>query len=108
MKFVTPIITHGLLFLGAGLLAVHPCAAGQAHFVRAGSLTTPRVDQQAVRLADGRVLIAGGLDSHLQATAKAELFDPASRTRSPTGSMTASRDAFAASVLDNGMVLAVG
>ncbi|PYJ16477.1 MAG: hypothetical protein DME96_09575 [Verrucomicrobia bacterium] len=42
-------------------------------------------------LADGRVLIVGGMDQHHRTLASAELYDPASRTWSFTGSMASPR-----------------
>ena len=49
-----------------------------------GSLTTARRGQTATLLADGRVLIAGGLGQQ-EVLASAELYDPATGTFGPTG-----------------------
>ncbi len=94
--------------LGGLLPAVQPCVAGPARFIRAGRLVTPRLDQQAVRLPDGRVLLAGGQDENIRATGKAELFDPATRTWSPAANMGSPRRSFTATLLSNGMVLVAG
>ena len=61
-------------------------------------------------LPSGQVLVAGGCsdpycDSPL---AGAELYDPASGTWTPTGSMNAARDLHTATLLQNGEVLVVG
>ncbi|RMG10088.1 MAG: hypothetical protein D6731_18305 [Planctomycetota bacterium] len=48
-----------------------------------GSLTTPRAWHEALLLSDGRVLLVGGLDASLRATATAEVFDPRSETFTP-------------------------
>ena len=94
---------------------------------------TPRFNHTATLLDDGRVLIAGGItgpaapgstsvvsvvlasyqDAQLAATsadvlATAELYDPATGTFRPTGSMTDFRDRHTATLLQDGRVLVVG
>ncbi|MDQ6783161.1 MAG: IPT/TIG domain-containing protein [Actinomycetota bacterium] len=73
-----------------------------------------RFGHTATLLGDGKVLIAGGcvtLDPSgacTVATATAELYDPASRSFSPTGSMTRARIGHHATVLPDGKVLVSG
>jgi hypothetical protein len=65
----------------------------------AGEMTVARAFHTATRLSDGRVLIAGGHNGNFynSAMASAEIYDPASGSFSPTGSMiTARQDAAAA------------
>src|SRR5262249_60662971 len=70
----------------------------------AGTLSQPRSGYfVAVRLADGRVLAAGG-----QYTASAELYDPATNSWTTTGSMNVGRISFTGTLLRDGRVLVVG
>jgi hypothetical protein len=63
----------------------------------------------AVRLADGRVLIAGGFAlGAAKETGEALLFDPASGTVTSTGAMVVPRQGTAAAVLADGRVLLAG
>jgi hypothetical protein len=66
-------------------------------------MANPRQWHTATLLPDGRVLIAGGLNN-----TSAEVYDPATETFTPTGSMTAPRWASAANSLGNGKVLITG
>ncbi len=76
---------------------------GRMHVARYGSV--------ASLLADGRVLVAGGVDSakgYLGALASAELYDPTSGTWTETGSMTRWRIYSKAISLADGRVLVLG
>lgn len=76
----------------------------------AGPMANRRWSHSAIRLDDGRVLIAGGWrSSYITATAAAEIYDPATRTFSPTGSMTIARGDRPTMVkLADGSVLVLG
>jgi hypothetical protein len=75
----------------------------------AGTPVTGPSHCTATRLADGRVLLAGGTNPATGATlASAELFDPATGTFSPTGSMTTPRFQHVAILLSDGRVLVAG
>jgi len=77
-------------------------------FSLTGSLATARSGHTASLLPDGKVLIAGGVDSMQQTLASAELYDPASATFAMTGSMNMDRENHTATRLANGEVLIVG
>jgi hypothetical protein len=68
------------------------------------SMGTVRDAHAAVRLQDGRVLVAGGFDTDVLSSA--ELYDPRSGTWSPTGGLNAGRYWHSMTVLQDGRVLA--
>jgi hypothetical protein len=67
-----------------------------------------RAAHTATLLANGRVLVTGGIRTGEAALASAELYDPQTRKFSPTGSMTAVRSGHTATLLKNGLVLLAG
>jgi hypothetical protein len=82
-------------------------------WTRAGSMSTPRTDATATLLKTGQVLVAGGCAFHCETSAPilaatAELFDPATGTWHPTGSLHDVRADYAATLLPDGSVLAAG
>lgn len=77
-------------------------------FSRVGAMTTARTLQAAVLLANGKVLIAGGLGSEPETLVSAELFDPAQATFAATGSMHNVHAGATATVLENGNALIAG
>ena len=81
-------------------------------FSPTGSLTATRGGETATLLQDGRVLITGGDNcgdaEHAGIWASAELYDPATGTFSPTGSMGTPRACHTATLLADGRVLITG
>lgn len=75
-------------------------------FTATGNLNTYRAGHAAVRLANGKVLIAGG-DSGYPAPASAELYDPATGSFSPVGAINLPSASTTAALLPDGRVLMV-
>jgi PKD repeat protein len=73
-----------------------------------GNLSVNRSSAIAVRLADGRVLAAGGGDRCGNVRKAAEIFDPATNAWTRTGDMNVAREAPAAVLLRDGRVLVAG
>jgi len=83
-------------------------------FKASGSMSTTRTGHSAIRLADGKVLVFGGVlslqnlhdqppDPHY-----AELYDPAAGTFAALGNVTVSRHGYTATLLNSGKVLLAG
>src|SRR5690606_35734491 len=62
----------------------------------------------ATRLPSGFVLVAGGADGNGTAVASAALYDPQTRSWTPTGSLAQARYDHSATLLPNGKVLIAG
>jgi hypothetical protein len=80
-------------------------------FTPTGSLNTARVLDTATLLHNGMVVIAGGNSCDGAcggALASAELYDPATGTFTPYGSLNSARFTHTATQLNNGMVLIAG
>jgi hypothetical protein len=96
-------------------------------FSPTGSMHTPRASHTSTLMADGRVLITGGItgsspaastsatlaafrlvDTSANVLKTAEIYDPATGTFSKTGSMSSIRDSHTATLLTDGRVLVVG
>lgn len=74
-----------------------------------GNLTTPRTGHTAVRLADGRVLVTGGLaQNSTGVTNTAEIYDPRSGQWTATAPMGTAKAGHNALLLPDGRVLVVG
>lgn len=72
-----------------------------------GSMTTPRSDQAAALLPNGKLLVAGGCNGYFCGTilSSAELYDPRLSTWTATGAMSSGRNYPTATLLPNGRVL---
>jgi hypothetical protein len=83
---------------------------GTGAFTYTGSLGTGRGGHTATLLANGKVLVAGGLISPNvdEVASTAELYDPATGAFTPTGDLTAAREEHTATLLSDGRVLIAG
>jgi Ca2+-binding RTX toxin-like protein len=100
---------NGLSFEALQSAEIFDPASGS--FSPTGSMTVPRAEAVAAPLPDGRVLIAGGTyfnGNFFETLQSAEIFDPASGSFSPTGSMTVPRAEAVAAPLPDGRVLVAG
>ena len=79
-------------------------------FTLTGSMNATRSSPTATLLLNGMVLIAGGGGCNTTGcfVASAELYDPATGTFTLTGSQNPAREAYSATLLNNGMVLIAG
>lgn len=71
-------------------------------------MTYERYWHTATLLKDGRVLVVGGLGKNYTASASAEIYDPATRKWSTTGSMADDRSKHSMTLLKDGKVLVTG
>lgn len=82
--------------------------ARTGRFATGPSMRAGRSGHTATRLADGRVLLAGGWSASNDARGTADVFDPASRRMIATGPMLVPRAGQTATLLRDGRVLFVG
>jgi len=83
---------------------------GPGTFGPAGSLAQGRVSHSATLLSDGRVLVIGGdpIVGQGRRIASAEVWDPATASFGPAGSLTTERGDHTATLLPDGRVLVIG
>ncbi len=73
-----------------------------------GAITDPRIYCTATALADGTVLLTGGVDENQDYLADAQVYDPATDAWAATTPMTAERAEHTATRLPSGAVLVAG
>jgi N-acetylneuraminic acid mutarotase len=73
-----------------------------------GSLKVARGSMTATLLANGQVLVAGGINAGNDPLGSAELYNPSTGTWRLTGNLKSARDEHSATLLSNGQVLVAG
>jgi hypothetical protein len=81
-------------------------ATGQ--FIATGALTVSRIGHAAVRLADGKVVILGGVDDKDPAATRVEVYDPVTGAFSAQGTLTTPRANPTATLLSDSKILITG
>lgn len=106
LLLISSLIIFGLL--GDGTLEVVRAASGT--FALTGSLNVARYNHTATLLANGEVLVTGGIgvNGNYTSLASAELYNPKTGKWTLTGSMTAGQTSLTATLLQNGEVLVAG
>jgi galactose oxidase-like protein/Big-like domain-containing protein/Kelch motif protein len=98
-----------VLVTGGGFSSAELFDPMSGNFTTTGSMNAARTLATATGLQNGQVLIAGGFDSAGNSLASAELYDPATKSFSPTtGSLVTARAQHTASLLSDGRVLIAG
>jgi hypothetical protein len=77
-------------------------------FIPVGPMSTPRSGSAAIGIADGRVLVLGGVDCHLAAVGAVEAFDPDSGTFQVIATGFPALTGFSTTLLSDGRILVAG
>ncbi len=113
-------LTDGRVLVAGGMsVTANPPAIGSAEIYDpasnswspTGAMVQARANHAAVRLPDGRVLVAGGdggSPAQFKGTTGCQIYDPAAGTFSAAASMAAKRGNHALALLGDGRVMAVG
>ena len=72
------------------------------------TLTTARSDHLATVLADGKILVTGGVDNSAAPITESQLYDPTTGTFGPAAALATGRSSHSATLLPSGRVLVTG
>jgi hypothetical protein len=97
-----------LMLMALSLVLLAPPAAIAGKWAFTGSMQAPRMSHTLTRLADGRVLAAGGGNSSSSYLRSCELYDPTTGNWTPTGDLNIGRNSHTATLLPDGKVLVAG
>lgn len=97
-----------LMCFGVAQAKNKACAEGLSCISPFGRMHIPRAAHTMTVLANGRVLITGGIRWDGDFVNSAEIYDPTSETFGLTNDMTTARASHTATLLNNGQVLIVG
>src|SRR6516165_7604405 len=93
-KMSRTFVLSSLLLTGLLGISADKAFAASGTFAFTGSLNTARYDHTATLLANGEVLVTGGLGANFAILASAEIYNPTSGKWTVTDSMSMSRFAF--------------
>lgn len=102
---------HVVLHFLTLILATVSVSAASSLFTPTGSLNVARISERTTVLANGKVLISGGISSFpvpFIFTASSEIYDPLTHKFTVTGSLLKARSQHSATLLPNGKVLIAG
>ena len=117
LTFTATVLQNGQVLVAGGGVGSAATSSAELYnpatgtFSPTGSMTTAREDFTATLLNNGQVLVAGGegcISFGCTAFSSAELYNPATGTWTPTGSMSGARAFDTATLLPNGQVLVAG
>jgi len=117
LSFTATVLQNGQVLVAGGGVGSAATSSAELYnpatgtFSPTGSMTTAREDFTATLLNNGQVLVAGGegcISFGCPAFSSAELYNPATGTWKPTGSMSGARAFHTATLLPNGQVLVAG
>ncbi len=112
------LLANGKVLVVGGISVLKPCCSTTAtaelydpatgQWSATGSLSAPRFNHIAVRLANGKVLVAGGNRDFSTFLTTAEIYDPDTGTWNATGNLSIARATYTATLLADGRVLVTG
>ena len=112
-RMIRTLVIVGFFPIGLVTSTAIPALGSSNSWTATDSMTTARTGHTATLLANGEVLVAGGLSNGSapwapSCTASVEFYNPSTGQWTTTGSMTRPRDSHTATLLTDGSVLVAG